>query len=192
MSRRNSGKALSRSSRWRHRRSRGVSDIVAVILLVAITVVLAAVLYILILRYTSPGSSTPSLGTSLALSTPSEAVSTSSLIAACAASTCNFYNMSVASTTKGLELQFLNFEVEGPSGTIVVPTGGVAAVSAANVVVSQYGFNSGWTARSTAAVTSQLTFVLFTSGATPQSLSGDTLRVIGVSAYSGSVDVRIP
>jgi len=52
-----------RSDRWRKNRKRGVSPIIATILLVAITVVLAAVLYVLISGLTKTGASTPySLG----------------------------------------------------------------------------------------------------------------------------------
>lgn len=47
------------SSRWRKNRKRGVSPIIATILLVAITVVLAAVLYVLIAGLTHTGASTP-------------------------------------------------------------------------------------------------------------------------------------
>jgi len=51
------------SHRWRKGRKRGVSPIIATILLVAITVVLAAVLYVLISGLTKTGASTPySLG----------------------------------------------------------------------------------------------------------------------------------
>jgi len=53
------------SHRWRKNRKRGVSPIIATILLVAITVVLAAVLYVLIAGLTHTGASTPySLGMS--------------------------------------------------------------------------------------------------------------------------------
>ena len=45
--------------RWRKSRKRGVSPIIATILLVAITVVLAAVLYVLISGLTHTGASTP-------------------------------------------------------------------------------------------------------------------------------------
>ena len=44
---------------WRRRRKRGVSPIIATILLVAITVVLAAVLYVLISGLTGSGTSAP-------------------------------------------------------------------------------------------------------------------------------------
>jgi flagellin-like protein len=47
------------ASRWQKRRERGVSPIIATILLVAITVVLAAVLYVLVSGLTSHGASTP-------------------------------------------------------------------------------------------------------------------------------------
>jgi len=51
--------------RWRKNRKRGVSPIIATILLVAITVVLAAVLYVLISGLTHTGGSSPySLGMS--------------------------------------------------------------------------------------------------------------------------------
>ena len=60
-------KALDTAIRtWRKKRQRGVSPIIATILLVAITVVLAAVLYVLISGLTHGGTSTPysiSMGT---------------------------------------------------------------------------------------------------------------------------------
>jgi len=57
------------SHRWRKNRKRGVSPIIATILLVAITVVLAAVLYVLISGLTKTGASTPyDLG--MAIQTP--------------------------------------------------------------------------------------------------------------------------
>jgi len=49
----------SRASRYRRNHKRGVSPIIATILLVAITVVLAAVLYVLVSGLTRTGASTP-------------------------------------------------------------------------------------------------------------------------------------
>src|ERR1700674_1338883 len=60
-----------RERRWRKNGKRGVSPIIATILLVAITVVLAAVLYILISGLTKGPGNTP-LGTALTLGTPLE------------------------------------------------------------------------------------------------------------------------
>lgn len=48
-----------KAGRWQKNRERGVSPIIATILLVAITVVLAAVLYVLVSGLTSHGASTP-------------------------------------------------------------------------------------------------------------------------------------
>ena len=56
--------------RWRKKGRRGVSPIIATILLVAITVVLAAVLYILISGLTKAPGNTP-LGSALAVGNPS-------------------------------------------------------------------------------------------------------------------------
>lgn len=182
---------ISRSARRWRRRSRGVSDIVATILLVAITVVLAAVLYVFVTHYYSASSTAPGLGTALALATPQDAVARSALVASCTATPCNFYNMSVQDAAKGLELHDLNFEVIGQNGSITLPTGGIVVVTGGNVVAGAYGFTTGWASGNTTAVSDLLTVVLYTSGATPQSLSGDTFRVIGVNAYSGSIDVHI-
>ena len=176
--------------RWRRRRTRGVSDLVATILLVAITVVLAAVLYILIQSYTHGPATIPGLSTALALGTPQEAVSRDAAIAACA-TVCNFYNMSVKDAGHNLALHDLIFEVIGQNGTNLVPTGGVVAVNATGQVVAQYGFKTGWTAGSSLLVDQDLTIILYTSGAPPLGLSGDTLRVVGTAAYSGSIDVQI-
>jgi FlaG/FlaF family flagellin (archaellin) len=168
-----------------------VSDIVATILLGAITVVLAAVLYVLVTHYTASTSSAPELGASFALSEPQEAVSTSALVAACAAAPCDFYNFTVQSAGKGLELHDLAFQIQGSDGSNVLPTGGVAVLTAANTIVAQTGFPTDWTTGLNTAITDSVTFVVFTSGPTPQSLSGDNLRVVGVSAYSGSIYVHI-
>jgi flagellin-like protein len=190
MPRTHSGRSSRSARRWR-RRSRGVSDIVATLLLVAITVVLAAILYLLVTHYYSAVSTTPGLSTSLALATPQNAVGTSALVGACAATPCNFYNMSVQDASKGLELHDLAFEVVATNDSVIVPTGGIVVVSGANAVVANYGFKTSWTTGGTTAVTDLLTIVLYTSGATPQSLSGDTFRVVGVSGYSGSIDIHI-
>jgi FlaG/FlaF family flagellin (archaellin) len=164
---------------------------VATLLLVSITVVLAAVLYLLVVHYTATSATAPGLAASLAVATPADAVGTSSLVAACTAAPCNFYNMSVQSAAKGLELHDLAFEIVGQNGSIFVPTGGIVVVNSQNSVVASYAFSVGWASGNTTLVTDLLTIALYTSGAHPQSLSGDTARFVGVSAYSGSIDVHI-
>lgn len=179
------------SPRLSSRRSRGVADIVATILMVLIVVVLAAVLFILVRGDTGGAASTPGLSTALALGTPAEAVSRTATIAGCTASVCNFYNMSVQTAAHGLELHDLAFEVIGQNGSTLLPPGGVVALNALGAVVGQYTYTTGWSSGSATDVTSSVTVVLYTSGATPASLSGDELRIIGVAAYSGSIAVHI-
>lgn len=191
MKRNVSSSARSSAGFSRRGRRRGVSDIVATILLVAITVVLAALLYVFVLHYTSSGSSTPVLGSALSLATPQEEVAKSSVVAACSATPCNFYNMSVQSAAKGLELHNLAFEVEGQNGSRFAPTGGVVVLNQTAHIVSTYGFATGWATNSTMHVTDLLTISLYTSGASPQSLSGDTFIVNGLSGFSGSIQVHI-
>src|SRR5579859_2382502 len=97
--------------RWRKKSKRGVSPIIATILLVAITVVLAAVLYILISGLTKGPGNTP-LGTALALSSPTEN----------SKGTTNYYNFSVASAGGGLLLNNLQFQIVSTGGSIVPTT----------------------------------------------------------------------
>ena len=164
---------------------------VAVVLLVAIVVVLAAILFILVERDLGSTNSLPTLGSALALSSPVFAYGKASGIGACAAAGCNFYNMTVQSATSGLQLHDLIFEVISGNGTLFVPKGGVVVLNAAGAVVAQYAFTpETWTSGGTTAGQNDLTIVLYTSGATPQSLSGDTLRVVGVATYSGSIVVH--
>jgi hypothetical protein len=158
---------------------------------VAITVVLAAVLYILVTRYTASTTTGPSLESTLTLSAPAEAVSRSSSIAACAANPCNFYNISVQSAASGMEFKDLLFEIVAQNGSNFVPKGGVAMTNQVNAVVGTFGFGVGWSSGPTSPVTDLITISLYTSGTPPQSLSGDQLRVLGVNSYSGSVYVRL-
>jgi hypothetical protein len=174
-----------------HSSRRGVDVMVATVLLVAIVVVLAAVLFVLVEQYTSSTSSAPTLGASLALATPIDAVSKATAIAPCSAAACDFYNMSVQSATSGMELHDLLFELEYGNGSLFVPTGGVVVLDGTGTITAQYSFSAGWTSGGTTIVSTHLTVVLYTSGASPQSLSGDFLRVVGVSAYSGSISIHI-
>jgi flagellin-like protein len=167
--------------RWRKKSKRGVSPIIATILLVAITVVLAAVLYILISGLTKGPGNTP-LGTALALGTPAEA----------SKGTNNWYNFSVQSAGGGILLNNLNFQVQTSSGGIV-PVGGswtFNVLSLTGSVVGTYAMSTGtWTLGGTTAVSSQQQFVL---NAVSSALSGDTLVTIGTGSYQGSISTNIP
>lgn len=169
--------------RWRKKSKRGVSPIIATILLVAITVVLAAVLYILISGLTKGPGNTP-LGTALALSSPSEAAKGAS----------NYYNFSVQSAGGGLLLNNLAFQVVNSQGSIVATTGftlnvlGITGSTVGTYTIANA--NPSWTVGGTTAMSSSMTIALATP--TASSLSGDTLNVIGVGSFSGSIAVSIP
>ncbi|HLY76861.1 MAG TPA: archaellin/type IV pilin N-terminal domain-containing protein, partial [Thermoplasmata archaeon] len=98
---------------WRRKNRRAVSPIIATILLVAITVVLAAVLYILIQQYTKNGSNGSPLGSALALGTSSDA----------AAGGTNYYNITVESASSTLTLSNVIFQLKSPSGAITAVAG---------------------------------------------------------------------
>lgn len=168
---------------WRKKAKRGVSPIIATILLVAITVVLAAVLYILISGLTKGPGNTP-LGTSLALGTPSEA----------AKGTNNWYNFTVQSAGGGIILNNIQFQVVTATGSIVTPGGSwtMSALSITGVSVATYSFASGtWTSGGTTIITSSQTIVL-NSVSTSLSAQGDVLNVIGTGSFQGSISVTIP
>ncbi|MCI4354594.1 MAG: type IV pilin [Thermoplasmata archaeon] len=172
--------------RWRKKSKRGVSPIIATILLVAITVVLAAVLYILISGLTKGPGNTP-LGTSLALQTPGEASK------GAGATTNNWYNFSVQAAGGGLILNNLQFQVQTPSGQIVAAGGSwtLNVLGITGTVVGTYAFaTNSWSAGGTVLMTSQQLVALNAVGAT--GLSGDTLIVIGTGSFQGSISVAIP
>ena len=170
--------------RWRKKSKRGVSPIIATILLVAITVVLAAVLYILISGLTKGPGNTP-LGTSLAVQSPLESTK----------GTTNYYNFSVQSAGGGLLLNNLAFQIVNPSGSIVATTGftlNVLGLTGSTVGTYTIAAASpAWTVGGTTVVSSSMTIAL-TTPTTSASLSGDTMNIIGVGSFSGSIAVNIP
>ncbi|HKV90107.1 MAG TPA: archaellin/type IV pilin N-terminal domain-containing protein, partial [Thermoplasmata archaeon] len=93
--------------RWRKKGRRGVSPIIATILLVAITVVLAAVLYILISGLTKGPGSTP-LGTALAMGSPQQGTNGTSFT----------YTISLTPSS-GLAPSGVTFQLQSSSGVIL-------------------------------------------------------------------------
>ncbi|MFI5417840.1 MAG: archaellin/type IV pilin N-terminal domain-containing protein [Candidatus Lutacidiplasmatales archaeon] len=165
-----------------------MSPIIATILLVAITVVLAAVLYILISGLTKGPGNTP-IGTALAVGAPAPGA------------VANSYTISVQSAGQGMIYSNLNFQVQSALGAIVTGANGpttitVLGITGCNVAVYTFATNA-WTVPGanlcavtggTAGVTSGQTW----SMANGASLSGDTLSMIGVGAYSGSITAALP
>jgi flagellin-like protein len=181
--------------RWRKNGRRGVSPIIATILLVAITVVLAAVLYILISGLTKGPGNTP-LGTALAMGAPQASTN----------GTANIYTISITPSS-GLTPASLNFQVLSSTGVItVLPAGSTVTINGPNAcLVAIYTFattvwaNGPVTAANhctpvgttTTVLTSGMQFVLST-GATNLNGQGSSLSAVGVGSFSGSVPIALP
>ena len=167
--------------RWRKKSKRGVSPIIATILLVAITVVLAAVLYILISGLTKGPGNTP-IGTALALGQIKEAQK----------GTNNWYNVSIASAGGGLTLSNMVFQVQGSGGGVVTlasPT--VTVVGLAGTTIATFTMSSGtWASGGSTTASNQQTIVILTT--TNLVGQGDSLLVYGSGSFSGSVSTSIP
>ncbi len=99
--------------KWRKNRKRGVSPIIATILLVAITVVLAAVLYVLISGLTHTGASTPY---TLGMSSPT-ASSTGT------GATAVYYYAITISPQSGLTTSMFGLSLQTPTGGSAGATG---------------------------------------------------------------------
>src|SRR5579863_4961439 len=100
-----------RKRTWRQARKRGVSPIIATILLVAITVVLAAVLYILISGLTKGPGTTP-LGTAFAFG-PGNNITGPAATGCTATHAC--YSLEVGSAGSGLQTNGLTFTLRATS-----------------------------------------------------------------------------
>lgn len=167
--------------RWRKRGKRGVSPIIATILLVAITVVLAAVLYILISGLTKGPGNTP-LGSALAVGPASESVN----------GTANQYVFAIVSASGGLILNNLQFQVQNPSGGVVTLTGGSIIVTGlTGAGVGTYTLASGtWSAGGTLTVSNQMHIVVQCTNNLNN--AGNQLIILGTGSFSGSVAAAIP
>jgi archaeal type IV pilus assembly protein PilA len=181
--------------RWRQKGRRGVSPIIATILLVAITVVLAAVLYILISGLTKGPGNTP-LGTALAMSTPNPGTN----------GTANIYTIGITPSS-GLTAASLNFQVLSSTGAIqVLPAGSTVTIlgpQACLVAIYTFATQSWGNGPVTAAnhctpvgttstvLTSGMQVILSTAATNLQG-TGATLSAVGVSSFSGTVTVSLP
>jgi len=173
--------------RWRQKGRRGVSPIIATILLVAITVVLAAVLYILISGLTKAPGNTP-LGSALAMS------------AATPSAGGTVYTIGITPSS-GLTPASMNFEITSSTGTILGTGTTVAVVGVTGCFVATYTFaTNSWAAAvgGTACAGASTTMVL-TSGmqlsltaSASQSGLGDKLVAIGVGSFGGQVSQNLP
>jgi flagellin-like protein len=178
-------------NRWRKKSKRGVSPIIATILLVAITVVLAAVLYILISGLTKGPGNTP-LGTALTLGTP----------VAGGSGAATTYTMAITPSS-GLTSANLAFQVVSSSNIIQSPPAGanitVKGVTGCLLAIYTFATNAWATPAGASACASAGPNVVLQSGeqfvlAWGSSLSsaGNKLVVVGQGTFSSTISVSIP
>jgi archaeal type IV pilus assembly protein PilA len=176
---------------WRKRNKRGVSPIIATILLVAITVVLAAVLYILISGLTRGPGTTP-IGSAFGMTSPNKEKGAASGTPGCATGdTC--YTITIASAGGGITWSSVNYVIHDANGNPAAATSTVNIVNSTGIVV--WSCTLGATCAIvvsgvTPTISTTETIVLDTHGTV--ALTGDTLIANGVGSYSSSTSVGLP
>jgi len=177
--------------RWRQKKNRGVSPIIATILLVAITVVLAAVLYILISGLTKGPGSTP-IGSAFSIGTINEQVAGANY----------YYNSTVQESSPGMTWSNMIFQVQTAGGAVLGTATSVTVTNAAGSCnVALYTFStSAWSVPASHCASGTTGgSALVGAGATVELLgsasytnAGDNFVVVGQGAYSGTAVFSIP
>ncbi|MCI4346535.1 MAG: type IV pilin [Thermoplasmata archaeon] len=176
---------------FRKKNKRGVSPIIATILLVAITVVLAAVLYILISGFTKGPGNQP-IGTAFAFGTPQKTTGTaaSNTLGTCATGD-QCYNIQVGSAGGGITAASLNFVVRDSAGNTLSYAGDkVTLISSTPTVLATYTISTGvWTGTPTTGLSTTQLLVLDLGcavGACAPNPTGTVIVALGVGSYSGA------
>jgi len=171
-------------------RTRGVSPMIATILLVAITVVLAATLYVLATNLIH-GSGTPLLGSAFSWGTPENASGTAPT--GCASATLYCYSIEIAGAGNGVYDSNFQLNLRSVTGfTLAWSTDTISLVSPnPDRVIATYSVTTGsWTpaGSSTGAIGAGDTIVIQPATTTHVAgLNGDELVAVGVNGYAGTV-----
>ena len=202
--------AVLRQRSWRRARRRGVSDIVATILLVAIGVVLAAVLYVLVVGISHGPGSTP-IGSAFLASHPATGTciggSEQTLGAAAITGGCNpgdfIYTLTVESSSVHfgdvlLELKTSSGKVyaggsASASFALLDPGSHVASISLTGVPIAMVSTWQGYgltiaapTYTVSTPLTDLFTIVIDTGSASATTGQGLTFIVLGTGSFSGT------
>ena len=178
-----------RERSWRKAHKRGVSPIIATILLVAITVVLAAVLYVLISGLTRGPGSAP-LGTNFGWGTATPEHPAAASNGCAAGHYC--YVITIASST-GVTASDLGFSLRNNAGGSVSAIDVVTVWSLTGNVASATWVTDGNGPSAGGTVTLSSTYtVVLDAGTSSISGNGDSLEAVGIAGYSGSVSVVLP
>ena len=177
--------------RWRKKGNRGVSPIIATILLVAITVVLAAVLYILISGLTKGPGSTP-IGSAFSIGTINEQSAGANF----------YYNSTVQTASPGMTWSNMIFQVQTSGGSVLATATSITVTNGAGTCnVALYTFSTAaWTVPASHCATGTTGgSALVATGASLQLLgstsfnnAGDNLVAVGQGSYSGTAVFSIP
>jgi len=163
------------------KKEKAVSPVIATILMVAITVVLAATVYILVSHYTSVGTATP-LTASLTVDNEGVGHPTST-------STVYYYNLTITLSTPVNLTNIANVHITVNGNSVVLSTSGLtstasAVASAKNVEYLVFNTNG------------QIVTTYIQSGSTItivgyNNLSGETVSLT-YTGYSGTVSTTLP
>ena len=165
------------------RKKKGVSPVIATILMVAITVVLAGVLYVMVLGFTHGGP-----GTTIAIGFGSPYAASGS--SGSSGSLNEVVPITGASNT--IYLSSIGFKVTNSAGATQNVTSFIYTSTTGSTI---YGFSGGaWqpTGTSTVAVSSGATVTIHGAGVSGSNLAGYTLEVFALSSgvsVSGSVSL---
>lgn len=171
---------------------------VATVLMVAITVVMAALLYYVVSTLSHGGTSSP-LGSAFTWGAPSNA--TGQTIFGCGATTFYCYHIDIAYAATGVRVTSLTLHLQSPAGlpvawpTSLTNAGGtieLISVPSPAVVANYWPSNSTWQAIApfTGGIVSGFSLAIYCGGAAEgagQGLSGAQLVAIGTNGFSGTV-----
>jgi flagellin-like protein len=184
----------------------GVSPLIATILLVAIAVILAAVLFVMVSQLSRVGDTTQ-IGTLFYAGPATETVGTASTTQYCQTGLA-CYSVPISLAAGGLSLGSVNFRVVTSSDSPHIVTKNFAKISILDstnrvladsqvkknspfVVTSWQTYGPG-VKQSTPLSDLQVIWVQFGSPAYSPVGQGLTLQILGVGSYSGVVDVSLP
>jgi len=189
-----------------HGRGKAVSPIIAMILLVAITVVLAAVLYVMITGLANTTTTKP-LGSAFYAGPASQTVGTAQTNAYC--QTKHYcYSVAIDEVGQGLTFGDLNFVVHSATGSVHIVTQNFAQISVVNDKNAVQAFSkiakngafevTAWQTYSAGTTVGtplsdlQTIWIQFGNTKTSPFGLGETLEVIGTGSFSGSVVIGLP
>ena len=166
------------------KKEKAVSPVIATILMVAITVVLAATVYILVSHYTSVGAATP-LTASLAVDNEGRGHPSGST------STVYYYNLTITLSTPVNLTNMANVHITVNGNQVVLSTSGLTStatnvVSATTNTVDYLVFNTNGVQQTTY-IQSGSTITIVSN----INLSGDTVSLT-YTGYSGTVSTTLP